>query len=154
MTNETVITAIAQLVEPLLANEPGYFLVEVKIKPTNNIKVFIDADQGASIDKLIAFNRALYPLIEASGIVPADDFSLEVSSPGLDEPLKNQRQYVKNIGRKVEVTLLDGTQKEGVLLAVDDSKLTLEQTIGKKKEKVQIEINNTEIKHTKVCIVF
>ncbi|ATL46487.1 ribosome maturation factor [Chitinophaga caeni] len=154
MTKENVIKAIEQLVEPLLANEPGYFLVEVKIKPTNNVKVFVDADQGATIENLIKLNRALYPLLETSGLFPADDFSLEVSSPGLDEPLKNHRQYLKNIGRKVEVALLDGTQKEGVLLAVDEEKITLEESLGKKKEKVQIEINYTEIKYTKLCIVF
>ncbi len=56
--------------------------------------------------------------IEEMAMFPAGDFSLEVSSPGLDEPLKMLRQYRKNIGRQVELTLQDGSKKEGKLLIV------------------------------------
>ena len=72
-------------------------MVEVRIKPTNNIKVYIDGDQGVSIEKLVNYNRKLYKKIEEDGMYPNGDFSLEVSSPGLDEPLKMHRQYQKNI---------------------------------------------------------
>lgn len=154
MANEQVIVPIREMIESLLADKPEYFLVEIKIKPTNNIKVFVDADNGASIDKLVSLNRQLYPLLEAAGLFPADDFSLEVSSPGLDEPLKSPRQFQKNIGRKVEVMLLDGTVLEGKLLSFTETELVLEETIGKKKEIKQTTINLSEIKHTKVCIVF
>ncbi len=51
--------------------------------------------------------------MEEAAIYPDGDFSLEVSSAGLDEPLKSLRQYKKNIGRLVEVQFQDGTQKEG-----------------------------------------
>ena len=154
MANEQVIARITEMLEALLADKPEYFIVEIRIKPTNNVKVFVDADNGASIDKLVSLNRQLYPQLEASGLFPGNDFSLEVSSPGLDEPLKNPRQFVKNTGRKVEVTLLDGSVKEGKLLAATDTELTLEETVGKKKEIVVSNINLSEIKHTKVCIVF
>ncbi|WP_236652854.1 ribosome maturation factor RimP [Chitinophaga vietnamensis] len=154
MANELVITAIRELAEGLLANDPDNFLVDIRIKPTNNIKLFLDGDKGVPVDKLVAFNRALYPLLETAALFPDNDFSLEVSSPGLDEPLKLHRQYLKNIGRKVEVTLLDGTAKEGTLLAVTDDMITIEETIGKKKEKKSTDIQLNEIKHTKVCIVF
>ncbi|MRG46630.1 ribosome maturation factor [Chitinophaga sp. SYP-B3965] len=154
MANEQVIVPIREMLESLLADKPEYFLVDIKIKPTNNIKVFVDADNGASIDKLVSLNRQLYPLLEAAGLFPADDFSLEVSSPGLDEPLKSPRQFQKNIGRKVEVMLLDGTVLEGKLLSFNDTELLLEETVGKKKEIKQTNINLSEIKHTKVCIVF
>ncbi|PUZ28460.1 ribosome maturation factor [Chitinophaga parva] len=154
MANEQMIESIRSLAEGLLAETPEFFLVEVKIKPTNNIKLFIDGDLGVPIDKLIKFNRALYPLLETSGLFPADDFSLEVSSPGLDEPLKLHRQYTKNIGRKVEVTFLDGSVKEGSLLAVREDQIDIEELVGKKKEKHLVTIPFTEIKHTKVCIVF
>ncbi len=126
MANEQMIESIRSLAEGLLAEIPEYFVVEVKIKPTNNIKLFIDGDQGVPIDKLIKFNRSLYPLLETSGLFPADDFSLEVSSPGLDEPLKLHRQYTKNIGRKVEVTFLDGSVKEGGLMAVREDQIDVE----------------------------
>lgn len=154
MANEQVIARIREMLEALLADKPEYFLVEVRIKPTNNVKVFVDADNGASIDKLVSLNRQLYPQLEAAALFPDNDFSLEVSSPGLDEPLKTPRQFTKNIGRKVEVTRLDGSTTEGKLLAVTDTELLLEETIGKKKEIKQTNINLSEIKHTKVCIVF
>ena len=99
---------ISKLLEPLI--EGDVFLVEIKIKPTNNIKLFLDADSGMSIEKCIHVNRALYKKIEESGLFPNGDFSLEVSSPGVDEPLKLHRQYIKNIGRSVEATLTDGSE--------------------------------------------
>ncbi|SIO47416.1 ribosome maturation factor RimP [Chitinophaga niabensis] len=154
MANEQVIAPIREMLDSLLADKPEYFVVDIKIKPTNNIKVFVDADNGASIDKLVSLNRQLYPLLEAAGLFPADDFSLEVSSPGLDEPLKSPRQFQKNVGRKVEVMLLNGTVLEGKLLSFNETELVLEETVGKKKEIKQTNINLSEIKHTKVCIVF
>jgi ribosome maturation factor RimP len=154
MANEQVIASIRQLLEGLLSSNPEYFVVEVKIKPTNNVKVFVDGDKGVPVDKLVTLNRALYPLLESAGLFPDNDFSLEVSSPGLDEPLKLHRQYLKNIGRKVEVTLLDGTVKEGTLQAVTEDQITIEEVIGKKKDKKISDIQFTEIKHTKVSIVF
>jgi ribosome maturation factor RimP len=60
--------------------------VEVKIKPTNNIKVFLDGDQGITIEKCIAVNRALYKQLEESGMFPDGDFSLEVHRPGWTNP--------------------------------------------------------------------
>src|SRR6188768_1330518 len=153
MNSENQVIAVEKRLSDLLTELPGYFLVEISVKPTNNIKVFVDADQGAAIDQLSRINRALYKWIEEN-LFPNGDFSLEVSSPGLDEPLKLNRQYLKNIGRKVAATLLDGTEKEGTLLAATEEKITIEETVGKKKEKVTTDINLSEIKHTMVCIVF
>ena len=95
----------------LIEAEPEVFLVEIRIKPTNNVKVFLDADNGMSIDKLVQYNRKLYRDIEESSFFPGGDFSLEVSSPGLDEPLKLHPPILKNIGRFVEVTS-DGWQSK------------------------------------------
>jgi ribosome maturation factor RimP len=153
MLNETVKT-IEGLVQEILAGEPGYFLVEVKIKPTSNIKVFIDGDQGISIEKCVQFNRALYKRLE--GAAHLGDFSLEVSSPWLDEPLKLHRQYRKNIGRQVEIVLQDGSKIEGRLLEVSEDGIIIEETRGKNKKK---EIVNhaflfENIKTTKIQVVF
>ena len=144
------------MIEGLLADDPQYFLVEVKIKPTNNVKVFLDGDNGISIEKCITYNRHLYKMIESSGLFPADDFSLEVSSPGLDEPLKLMRQYHKNTGRKVEVLLKDGVKTEGVLKQVTESGIIIEETRGKNKKKEIVEHNFPfdSIKSTKIQIVF
>ena len=140
----------------MISAEPGLFLVEVKIKPTNNIKVFIDGDQGVSIEKLVHYNRRLYKEIEEDRMFPNGDFSLEVSSPGLDEPLKLHRQYLKNIGRSVEVITADGMRKEGKLISATEQAIVLEEVRGKgkKMETVQHIIPFKEIKITRIQVKF
>jgi ribosome maturation factor RimP len=160
MNTESQIKELEQKVEALIQDEPGFFLVEVRIKPTNNVKVFIDADHGISIEKLVALNRKLYRELEEEGFFPGGDFSLEVSSPGLEEPLKLRRQYTKNIGREVEVMLTDGMKKEGKLVNVTDSEIGLLEEKGKgkpgtkKKEIVEHTIPFDQIKTTKIQIKF
>jgi len=145
--------AIEAKVNELLMEVPGYFMVEISVKPTNNIKVFVDADQGATIDQLSKLNRALYKWIEEN-LYPNGDFSIEVSSPGLDEPLKLDRQYLKNIGRFVEVLLKNGIKKEGKLLSVSDNEIVMEEEKGKgkKKEIIEHKVLKEEIKSTKIQI--
>ncbi|HMP94772.1 MAG TPA: ribosome assembly cofactor RimP [Phnomibacter sp.] len=134
MEKEKQIAIISQQVEALLAAQPGYFLVQVRIKPTNNVKVFIDADGGVSIDDCIKVNRSLYAWLETSGLFPPEDFSLEVSSPGVGEPLVLYRQYVKNIGRQLQVKLHEGSPLEGELKAATEDGIVLEVTTGKGKK--------------------
>jgi ribosome maturation factor RimP len=154
MTVDTQIQAVEKLIEPLLFDD--IFLVSIKIKPTNNFKIYLDADGGLGIEKCIKINRALYKIMEEMGIYPDGDFSLEVSSPGIDEPLKLLRQYKKNMGRSVEVTTNGEEKKEGILKEVTDDAITIEQTEGKGKKAVIIntDINLTDIKQTRVLIKF
>lgn len=156
MSTETQIKSLEAMVQELLQEDPAHFLVEIRIKPTNNIKIFLDGDNGITIEKCIAINRALYKKLEESSLFPADDFSLEVSSPGLDEPLKSLRQYRKNIGRKVEVLLKDGVKVEGKMTEVLDSGIRVEEIKGKnkKQEIIQHEFPFDSIKSTKIQIVF
>ena len=156
MANEAQIQALEKLLNSLLAEEPDYFLVSLRIKPTNNVKVFIDGDQGLPIEKCVRFNRQLYKLIEETGMYPEGEFSLELSSPGVDEPLKMHRQYLKNIGRNVEVTFNDDIIQEGKLLTVTEADIMIEYTEGKGKKAVtqQVVIPFENIKTTIVQIKF
>ncbi len=156
MNLESQIKALEQKVETLISGKPGFFLVEVKISAAGNILVFIDADQGISIDELVQCNRSLYKQIEESGLFPGNNFSLEVSSPGLDEPLKLHRQYLKNIGRSVEVTRKDGIKTIGKLISVTETEIIIEEEKGKgeKKEWVKYNISFDNIKSTKIQIRF
>ena len=90
------------------------------------------------------------------GIYPEGEFSLEVSSPGVDEPLLLHRQYVKNIGRDVEVIFADDSRKEGKLLEVAEADIMIEHTEGKGKKAVtqQVVIPFINIKSTTVQIKF
>jgi ribosome maturation factor RimP len=156
MSNETAIQQIEQLIGQVLADTPEYFLVSVRIKPTNNVKVFLDGDNGITIEKCVQFNRKLYKLIEETGMYPEGEFSLEVSSPGIDEPLKMQRQYVNNTGRDIEVDFHDDTRKTGKLHAVTSADILLEHTEGKGKKAVtqQLLVPFENIKSTTVQIKF
>jgi ribosome maturation factor RimP len=156
MQTESAIEAIVQKLEPLLAEHPTHFLVDIRIKPTNNIKVFVDADEGMPLSGLVQYNRALYKALEESGMYPDGNFSLEVSSPGLDEPLKLVRQYKKNIGRYLDIQMLDGSTKEGKLLETTEDGILLEteKGKGKKREVSQETILFTDIKITKVQVKF
>ncbi len=156
MATDTTIQHIEQLVDGILTDEPEYFRVQVKIKPTNNIKVFIDGDNGITIEKCVRFNRRLYKLIEEEGLFAEGDFSLELSSPGLDEPLGIKRQYAKNIGRFLEIVFNDGSIKEGKLLEIADEDIVMEETTGKGKNLVtqQLVIPFNSIKKTIVQIKF
>lgn len=156
MQTETQIEAIGRMLEPLLVAHPSHFLVEIRIKPTNNIKVFIDADEGMPLSGLIQYNRALYKILEESGTYPDGNFSLEVSSPGVDEPLKLLRQYRKNVGRYLEVKLQDDSIKEGKILEANDDSILLETESGKgkKKEVKQETVLFTDIKKATVQVKF
>lgn len=155
MNQEANLKSIEGKLNELLAEEPGYFQVEITIKPTNNIKVYVDADQGASIDRLSKINRALYKWVEGT-LFPGGDFSIEVSSPGLDEPLKLHRQFIKNIGRKVEVIQKNGIKIEGKLASATEAEIVVEEERGhgKKKELIEHIILKDEIKTTKIQVKF
>ena len=154
MATETNAETVKRILLTLLYDD--IFFVDMKVKPTNNIKIFLDADSGLGIEKCIKINRRLYRQVEEMGFYPEGDFSLEVSSPGIDEPLKMLRQYVKNIGRSVEVTLNDDTIKEGVLLEATEEQIVIESTEGKNKKAVttQVPILFADIKQTVVQIKF
>ena len=163
MNSTSLQDRLENMVATMLEGNEDYFLVNLKIKPGNNIKVMLDADSGVTIDKCVSYNRKLYKLIEEAGLFPDGDFSLEVSSAGIDEPLKLDRQYKKNIGRQVEVVLNDGARVEGKLTAVNPDGLVLEETkgaqpgakpTGKKKEVKVHNILFSDIKTTKVQVIF
>jgi len=156
MTIEEQLQRIVELTNQMLSNEPDYFLVSLRIKPTNNVKVYLDGDNGLSIEKCVFFNRQLYKVLDEAGLFPPGEFSLEVSSPGVDEPLKMHRQYNKNIGRQVEVIFTDGTKKEGKLVQAAEQDIIIEETTGKGKKAVtqQVVIPFNNIKTTTVQIQF
>ncbi len=148
-------TTLKQFTEELIAGEATVFLVDIKLKPGNNIQVFVDADNGLPLSKCIEYNRALYKRIEETGLFKDGDFALEISSPGLEEPLRLPRQYQKNIGRMVEVLLKDGRKINGKLLLANE-KITIEETKGKgkKQEILQHVFAPDEIKSTTIQIIF
>ncbi|MCL6523441.1 MAG: ribosome maturation factor [Thermoflavifilum sp.] len=150
---EDIRQVIQELVEQELQLYPDCFLVDLVVNPDQAVRIFIDSDTGISIDRLAQINRALSRMMVDKHIFPNDDFSLEVSSPGVDTPLKFYRQYPKNIGRTVVVTLHDNQSREGVLQEVNPDFIVLD--VKKNKNEHQfIKIPFTEIRYTRVQIRF
>ena len=111
------------------------FLVDFKVKKTNNYKIFIDSDSGLQLEKCIGVNRKLRNQIDELDFYPEGDYSLEISSPGVDEPLKMMRQYKKNIGRKLKglsvkiTTIARGIAFGGELEYADEMTLGIDYII-------------------------
>src|SRR5690554_7281803 len=124
---------IEEIVEKHLPDET-HFVVDVEIGESGaqkRIKILIDADRGLNINTCAIVSRAVGEEIEAKELLP-EAYVLEVSSPGLDYPLVSRRQYEKNIGRSLKVTMKDSSEIEGVLSSVGLSSIVLKV---KKKEK-------------------
>jgi len=147
---------VKQLVEEKIADRPELFLVSIKMLPNNKLIIHVDGDEGISIQDCAAISRHVgFHLEEENTIEKA--YNLEVSSPGVGEPLQLNRQYHKNIGRDLSVKLTDGVVKEGKLLSVNDDAILIEEKVKEKGKKVQlvetqVEFNN--IVETKVLISF
>ncbi|MDP6922414.1 MAG: ribosome assembly cofactor RimP [Lutibacter sp.] len=112
---------VLQLIEGAIAENKSLFLVDVRFPPGNHIYVEVDGDQGVPLKECIRISRAVEHNLDRE----EEDFSLEVSSPDLSSPLSLRRQYPKNIGRILQLTLQDRTKAEGRLAAVDDTGIEL-----------------------------
>lgn len=149
---------VIELVEEKIADRPELFLVEVKMLPNNKLIIHVDGDQGISIQDCAAISRHVGFHLEEENVLEKA-YNLEVSSPGVGEPLKLTRQYTKNIGREVSVKLINGDKLEGELLSVDESTIVLAAAAkvkekGKKAELVETPIELNNIVETKVLISF
>ena len=150
---QEIISKIEALLAPLLEGT-DMFVTNLQIEPGNNIKLFLDADEGLNVQKSVSINRQLVAQIDELGWYPNGDYSLEVSSPGVDEPLRSLRQYKKNIGRTLAVTNVEDLEQIGVLKAVTEVGISIEEKINKKKETAFVEVPFENIKQSIVQVIF
>jgi ribosome maturation factor RimP len=149
---------IEELVEGRLQGSE-YFLVNVLIaggKSVPKIIVWLDGDAGVSIDKCAEVSRWLSKRIEDDNLIESA-YTLEVSSPGIDQPLKLFRQYKQHLGRNLKVSLTNGSTKTGKLEEVKENSIVLTETVkGKKKENLNpvTEIDTKDIEKAFVLISF
>ena len=101
---------VAALVEEKIADRPELFLVEVKMLPNNKLIIHVDGDEGISIQDCVAISRHVGFHLEEENVIE-QAYNLEVSSPGVGEPLKLIRQYNKNVGRTVSIKLKEGLNR-------------------------------------------
>ncbi len=146
---------VQKLINDLLKGT-DMFVVDIDVKANNVINVYADSYTPFTIDRCVLLNRTLEKSLDRE----KEDFELNVSSPGLDMPLKHYRQYKKNIGRQIDVLLKDGSKLIGKIILSDDISVTIEtiQIVkegGKKKEiRTEQYILFENIKHTKVIVAF
>ncbi|WP_326981896.1 ribosome assembly cofactor RimP [Chryseobacterium sp. MYb264] len=149
---------IEELLNEFLATRTDLFLIDLKISAGDDITVILDGDNGVTLQDCLDASRA----VEFNMDREEHDFSLQVMSAGLSEPLATPRQFNKNLGREIEVMFEDSTKLEGELSKVDDEKITLTlryrkpKDIGKGKVDVveEREIPYSEIKKALVIIKF
>jgi len=152
----TIEQKVSELVEQQIADRADLFLVDVKMHSNGKLIILVDGDSGIGIADCVAISRYVgFHLEEENTIEQA--YNLEVSSPGIDTPLKLKRQYEKNIGRNLGIKLAEGVKREGKLLQVAEDGITIEEKIkekGKKAELVESVIPFDQIAETKVLISF
>lgn len=133
------------------------FLVETAIAGGNNVKkitVLVDSDEGVNIDACAKLSRNLSQDLDELDVI-GEKYTLDVSSPGLDQPLKLERQYKKNVGRNVKVITTEGQEIKGKLKEVQNNGIVIQSTPSKKRpEVVENKINFEQIKHTTVLVSF
>lgn len=141
---------IRDLVEQTIQGIDDLFLVDVKIKGNSGnqkVLIFMDGDNGISIDQCSSISRQVGAEIEEEDFMKGK-YTLEVSSPGLDFPLMLHRQYIKNVGRTLEVETSAGEKLEGTLLEVKED--TIELNFKNESQSLKFE----EIKQSKVKVSF
>lgn len=135
------------------------FLVDINIGNSNAIRVLVDTMEGVRIEQCAELSRWLAGELDGG----EENYSLEVSSPGLGSPLLVKQQYLKNTGQEVEVVFADGTRKKGLIESVGEDGIVLgviEKMTGggsqKKKKPVSVSrnVDYKDIKSTRVVIKF
>ncbi len=148
---------VEKLLQNVLDENPTLFLIDLSINENNQIRVTIDGDEGVKVEDCMAVSRGIEHNLDREEV----DFSLEVLSAGVSEPLTLLRQYKKNIGRKLNIRTESETI-EGNLTAANEATITLQwktrepKPIGKGKVTVQKEaiVPYKNIVEAKVMITF
>ena len=149
---------VKSLLDNALQENTELFLIELSFLADNRIYVEVDGDKGVSLKECIRISREIEHNLDRE----EEDFSLEVTSPDVANPLKVKRQYVKNINRILDVKLKDNSTVQGELKSVNENEIELEwkarepKPIGKGKVTVvkNATIQFDDILEAKVKIIF
>lgn len=154
---------VEELIRQKLETEilsPEQFLLKVEHHGhgggRQKLTVVLDSTGPLTVDHCSEISRALDTYLEESSLIDAA-FHLEVSSPGVDAPLTDLRQYIKNTGREVHIWLVDDEQLQGLLAGVIGEEIQVELTRkekGKKPWKEMVQVPFSKILKTKVQISF
>ena len=137
--------------------ETDRFLVEVKTAPSR-VAVFIDKPAGITLAECADLSRRITDMLEPDGVWETHE--LEVSSPGMDQPLRVYQQYLRRIGRQARVITKEGREHKGIITAADETGFELTETITRKENKTKVVTETNlrfeyeKIKETKLILTF
>ena len=148
---------VIKLVNEAIGVNGALFLIDLKFSENNSIKVVVDGDSGVVLSECIRISRHVEHNLDRE----EEDFSLEVTSPNVTDPIVNKRQYNKNINRTLKINT-ESEKFEGILIEINENNITLQwkarepKPIGKGKVTVVKEqlIPFVDIKQAKVKITF
>ncbi|MDA0357177.1 MAG: ribosome assembly cofactor RimP [Bacteroidetes bacterium] len=146
------------LLNDALQERQDLFLVEFDVSSANHINVVLDGDEGVTVKDCVFISRAIEHNLDRETV----DFSLEVASAGAASPIVMKRQYVKNVGKTMEITTKDGGKYQGVLQSTSQEYITIAwkarepKAIGKGKVNVEkmADLNYDDIAAAKVKLKF
>jgi ribosome maturation factor RimP len=133
------------------------FIVEMKISP-KTILIYLDKPEGITIEECAQVTRHIRN--NYSNPDELENYNLEVSSPGMDQPLKVYPQYLRRVGKTVKVNTTDGAEITGVLKSVEPEGIIIEESITRKDKNKKITETFTknlafsDIKETRIVISF
>jgi ribosome maturation factor RimP len=136
----TVKEHLEVLLAPLL-EDGDCFLIDIIIKPSKvsqKVTILVDSDEGITIQQCTSISRRLAKQLEELEVF-TEAYTLEVSSPGLDQPLILPRQYKKNLGRNLKITLKNGEVLQGSLSEANEENIIIQLPAPKKKAKVAVD---------------
>ena len=148
---------VESLLQDFFEENNSLFLIDLNVDSNNRIAIIIDGDEGVTVNDCIEVSRHIEHNLDRD----EEDFSLDVASAGVSEPLLLPRQYKKNVGRKLAVTTSEG-KIEGELVKLENEEITLQwkarepKPVGKGKVTVQKEavLPIAEVNEAKVIITF
>ena len=140
---QTVDERVRRVVEDVLAAFPLY-VVEIivrGVKGSRAVDVYVDGDEGVAVDTLAKVNREIGFLLETEEVIEGR-YTLNVSSPGVDRPLRLPRQYKKNIGRTLRIKYMEDEKRsvvQGELINAADEFVELKAKGGNTTQRVSME---------------
>ena len=154
---------VKELLSEALEENEALFLIELSFLAENKILIEVDGDKGVTLKECMRISRYINDNLDRE----EEDFSLDVGSPGLDQPLKVLRQYLKLIGQQVSVQPIEGKKMVGELVSVEEENGMVQGLVLKTREKMRIEgrkakqwveeehkLQSSDIEWTKVIISF
>jgi ribosome maturation factor RimP len=157
MITKKLVTELAEA--RMKERDNGLFIVELTISPANVIRLELDKyEGGVTVEDCVSVSRNIEHNLDRE----SQDFELHVSSAGLDKPLRVHAQYVKNVGRELDVKLKSKEKTTGRLAEVSEKGIVLERTEkqqveGKKKKEmvtVREELAFADIAEARIVISF